>query len=149
MCARARVWFVLVRVCRTNQLLMQMTCCCPTSAPLLVRIRAPHTPATNTYTHSLSEPDSTAPGPAARQRRTHPGFQVLQPAVTVDLTSPYFVDMGDMGDPPKSKKLIRCWDTILKLNSTKLDDDLFMCSLLDARGQNIFSWPIKEIGILK
>lgn len=24
-----------------------------------------HTPATNTYTHSLSEPDSTAPGPAA------------------------------------------------------------------------------------
>ncbi|CAB1432106.1 unnamed protein product [Pleuronectes platessa] len=29
-----------------------------------------------------------------------------QPAVTVDLTSPYFVDMGDMGDPPKKKRLV-------------------------------------------
>ncbi|KAI9543664.1 Insulin protein enhancer protein isl-1 [Dissostichus eleginoides] len=43
---------------------------------------------------------------ASRQRRTHPGFQAPQPAVTVDLTSPYFVDMGDMGDPPKKKRLM-------------------------------------------
>lgn len=116
MCACVRGLLVLVRVCRTNQLLMQMTCCCPTSDPLLVRIRAPHAPLTNTYTHSLFNPDSTAPGPAT----TLPGFQVPQLAVTVDLTSPYFVDMGDMGDPPKSKKLVLCRGAILELNCLNL-----------------------------
>ncbi|AWP06610.1 Insulin enhancer protein ISL-1 [Scophthalmus maximus] len=33
-------------------------------------------------------------------------LSTAQPAVTVDLTSPYFVDMGDMGDPPKKKRLV-------------------------------------------
>lgn len=78
-----------------------------------------HTPATNTYTHSFSEPDSTAPWPRrARQRRTHPGFQAPQTAVTVDLTSAYFVDMGDMGDPPKSKRLARSWGAMVEVNSS-------------------------------
>lgn len=99
-----------VRVCvlgTTNQLLMQMTCCCPTSARRLsCRIRAAHTPASNTHIHTLSPSRTRSPWPGspARQRRTHPGFQDPQPAETVDLIAPYFVDMGDMGDPPKSKK---------------------------------------------
>lgn len=75
-----------------------------------------HTPATRTHaatdTHSLSPVSlslcsRTAVQPPEDASSSRPQFQSL-PAVTVDLTSPYFVDMGDMGDPPKSKTLLRC-----------------------------------------
>ncbi|CAG5917777.1 unnamed protein product [Menidia menidia] len=42
-------------------------------------------------------------GPAARQ---HTRASRRSPAVTVDLTEPHFADMGDMGDPPKKKRLV-------------------------------------------
>ncbi len=116
----------------TNQLLIQVTYECPTSDPQRERraeadgvwekererdrdksgpsilwpsTGAQHTPLT--LIASISIPGSPATPrtlghfPTFSDQNT--GTEGLLSGFKVDLTPPYFIDMGDMGDPPKSK----------------------------------------------
>lgn len=70
-----------------------------------------HTGKTHVHTHThtrtlglLAGQQSPWPGSLAGRGRAPSRFPgAAYPAVTVDLTSPCCEDMGDMGDPPKSK----------------------------------------------
>ncbi|KAJ8405546.1 hypothetical protein AAFF_G00315260 [Aldrovandia affinis] len=49
---------------------------------------------------------STAIAEKKRKEKNYSGIKLLLFVSKVDLTPPYFLDMGDMGDPPKKKRLI-------------------------------------------
>lgn len=91
--------------------------------PPLVRIRAPRAPVKHTYAHTLppragqhsSWPGSPAARIPAEEEQRDGRLPGASARVTVDLPAPYFVDMGDMGDPPKSKTPVPCWGEILGL----------------------------------
>lgn len=61
-------------------------------------------------THPCPDRGAQHSGKIDSSSDSHPQFQIKHPGpkcfhldLKVDLTPPYFLDMGDMGDPPKSK----------------------------------------------
>lgn len=118
-----------VCVCATgaNQMQAPMTCRCPASAPRAASLWTPHTPwrHTRALTHSAVSPVPSRgvfsevspdpehePGPAADPPPDPSSSSSSSSSRgTVDLTAAFYTDphsdwdsdMGDMGDPPKSK----------------------------------------------
>ncbi|TNN29327.1 Insulin gene enhancer protein isl-1 [Liparis tanakae] len=97
---------------------MQMTCGRPTSArlPAASELHTHRSGNTHIRTRTLSPlPDRTSPrrpaappgpGDSPRQRSTAARLPAPRSPLTVDLASRSSADMGDMGDPPKKKRLI-------------------------------------------